>query len=259
MYNVFFLDKYQVDFLNKSFKYESLESFNQFIESCNKVKLCLKKELFHKNRLRSFDVCENNVNCQIYSDEIIEFIFVVIFQPIIDVIGIFTNIMIVIIIDSKRNKETFFKKYSFFKYIIYISKLNILNLVLNLTSLMNYCIEYDGIFCSTIRNEYFVQYSFIIYNFLDGLFTFCSNFLLTIFSINRFLSIDSNFSNFSNKIIHASSKKIFITIFICGCLIKFAKIFEYKINDQVYYSIFKVYGYDYQLRNLVQIGNLLNL
>ena len=155
--------------------------------------------------------------------------------------------MIIIIIGSKRNKETFFKRFSFFKYVVYISKINILYLILSFISLINFCIEYNGI-CSTIRSDFFAQYFYIIFNFIDGLLIFCSNFLLFLFSINRFLSIGSKLTNFSRIIVNASPKKMLITIFIFGCLINFAKIFEYKINDQDYNSIFTSAVYEYPIK-----------
>ena len=84
----------------------------------------------------------------------------VIFTPIVSLIGIVTNLFVLLTIVNKKNRSELKEKH--YTYMAINSISNILILVIQILSLINECQYPFGIFCSSVRKYMFVQYFKII-------------------------------------------------------------------------------------------------
>ena len=105
----------------------------------------------------------------------LKYIIEVFLQPILCSLGIFTNILSVLVVKNKRKKNNHLNNFMY-KHLMANALFNVFYCLINLFSLMNICIFPHTSFCSSIHRESFVQY-FKIYVglFLGELFKICSN------------------------------------------------------------------------------------
>ena len=218
--------------LNKTENTEYLASLYTFIQNCNLLINCSQESNQSNIRTNSENTenCMESNECFVYSTETVEFFIEIIFHPFLCAIGILLNGIIVFVINSKKNKEAFFKKHTFYIYIVFNSSINVLIFLFDFFVLINLCIESNGIYCSSIRENKLSQAYFIFYNFIQEFLIFISNSTLFLFSLNRFLVINIVQSN---RFLKISEKKIFKYMILISFLINVVKLFEYQINDDI--------------------------
>ena len=108
-----------------------------------------------------------------------------IFSYILSIFGLVTNLLIIIIISSKKNEKNFkgFKQYD---YLRLNSICNCFILLIHLISWLNHCIYPFQVFCPLIRKTRFMQYfNIIIEEILMNTLKFMNNFTYIGFAFNR--------------------------------------------------------------------------
>jgi hypothetical protein len=228
---------YQEEYVESSFKNVFLycnESFN--VSHCNfnqTFKLC---PSHHKDN-REFAhkiVFQNDIDI-LYMIKFLNFILLVILQPIFCLIGIVHNTLTILVIKNKNKKKEF--QEPMYKHIIINAVFNIIYCLIISFKLINTCIFYSpSVFCSSVYQEEWAQnLKIVLVQFLGTSAKFCSNFSYIIFSISRLWLITRRKVNNAND----KNKKLYTLIYIfvlvlTSFIFSLFKLFQYRINNYFY-------------------------
>jgi hypothetical protein len=120
-----------------------------------------------------------------YSFYIVQFVFNVIMLPLFCIFGLFSNALTIYVIRAQA-KEL---KEPFFDYMKVNSCLNCIYCSVYLTTLMNECILFNGIYCSSIRQSLFAQwYRILVIEYFGDAIKICSNFTYILMNVNRYIA-----------------------------------------------------------------------
>ena len=193
----------------------------EFETRCQLKKLCL-NSMKYANEISNQLL--NDLDFE-YLSKYFQYIFEVILNPSLCIMGFCSNILLIVILKLKQYEKDFKKK--MFKYLLINSCFNCFNLLFDIFHPINVCIEFHGVFCSKIRDTVFAQYYFIASNFLNGYFNFCANVTLILLSLERleFDNIDSK----NRKFLKFIDKRLFRLLLPIALLFNFNKLFEFKI------------------------------
>ena len=123
-----------------------------------------------------------------YSMQIVEYIGPIITFPILSAFGFFLNALVVLVIRHKPNKVKHFKNNRIFTYVLLNSSFNAIECLISSLTLMNECLGYNAIYCSSIqRNTYVQVFKIVIVEYLGESLKTCSIFMLVAFSIERYI------------------------------------------------------------------------
>ena len=188
-------------------------------------------------------------------------------QYIFALIGIATNLLVVIIIKHKDNKETF-KCLKHYSYLWLISVIYLIILIIWLLSWINECFYPFEAFCPEIRKVPFIQFFKII--FKEVIVThlkFMSNFTYVAFALNRIALIGKDHNKLV-KFISLISIKIYIAVcFLISSSLSWIKYFKNQTNNYEPNSNFPIsierdimiitdyYNVNYDLTNAYQISD----
>ena len=144
--------------------------------------------------------------------------------------GIVTNLMVVIIILHKKNKEIF-KDLNHYSYLWLNSVFNLLILIITLLSWINECFYPFEVFCPEIRKIIFIQIFKILFKeVIVTLLKFMCNFAYATFALIRIALIGKQ----PNKIVKFISEldiRIYIIVtFLISSSLSWIKFFKYQVN-----------------------------
>ena len=166
----------------------------------------------------------------------------------LSILGLISNILIIITISSKMN-ETDFKEFKQYDYLRLNSICNCLILVIYMTTWLNQCIYPFQVFCPIIRKTIFMQYfKIIVQDVLLTALRFMNSFTYIGFAFNRISLIGKDHNKLVKFMCKISIKKfIGVSLFISigFSLIKF---FEYDINYGSAISTYPI-SYEYSISN----------
>ena len=229
-------------------QYESLGMYS--FQFCDSNKVCHFTKMFNKCSIKSIKSKINNF----WTDEEayifikwLEYVLLVILQPLFCGIGIINNILVIIVINNKSKKMLF--KDVMYKHIFLNSLFNIGLSIFMLLSLINTCVFYESNrFCSTVSRTESAQYFKIIGGeFMVNLLRTCSNLSFIFFSLSRLILV----ANLKERILvfkKFETLNLFIysaILIFFGILTSLFKFFDYGINE-VYIS--KI-GFPYEIHN----------
>ena len=167
---------------------------------------------------------------------------------ILSVLGLVSNILIIITISSKMNQSDF-KEFKQYDYLRLNSICNCLILAIHLMSWLNDCIYPFQLFCPLFRKSIFMQYfKIVVQDVLMTALRFMNSFTYIGFAFNRISLIGKDHNKLVKFMCKISIKKyIAISLFISigFSLIKF---FEYDINHGTATSTYPI-SYDYSISN----------
>ena len=164
-------------------------------------------------------------------------LILLIFTPIVCLIGIVSNSLVIYTIskksksNTKSNSNSNLFKENQYKYMLLNAVFNILVLLIEPLTLISECRDYNSHFCSTIRFAQFSQYFKIIFGeYFSNVFRLAANFTYVQFALNRLSLIGKD----HGKIVtNASNLKMsqYIGRIIIPCLVlPVIKIFRYFPN-----------------------------
>ena len=200
----------------------------------------------------------------------LQYILLVILQPIFTFSGLFNNLLLIWIITDKTNDHLF--KEAMYKHIRINACFNAVYCLIRSFSLLNQCLEFNGSpYCSSIYQEQWAQYfKIIVVNFLGNSLKFCSNVSYLFFAISRFILIANVKQEHKLFSITKRIPLLFYMgiLFLVALLLNLFRLFQYKINtgtnihqnfplerqDEVLYSKRKIALFD----TLKIVNNFLN-
>lgn len=151
----------------------------------------------------------------------------IILNSLFSIIGIVTNILSILVsiflLKTKNLKVSRFLNQIFLLY----SSVNFSIFLINILNLMNKCVYVNGIFCSKIIRNYYVQLFEIVFGqFLTNILKFVSNICITCISINRLENLISQKKLLQN----INFKKLVFILFLFGIFLSFDKLVSISIN-----------------------------
>jgi hypothetical protein len=162
----------------------------------------------------------------------LQYILLVILQPIFTFSGLFNNLLLIWIITDKTNDHLF--KEAMYKHIRINACFNAVYCLIRSFSLLNQCLEFNGSpYCSSIYQEQWAQYfKIIVVNFLGNSLKFCSNVSYLFFAISRFILIANVKQEHKLFSITKRIPLLFYMgiLFLVALLLNLFRLFQYKIN-----------------------------
>jgi hypothetical protein len=216
------------------------ESFNS--TQCNfdaKFRTCHIQEDFNGALAHKLLNLDNDFDI-LYAFKFLQFILLVILLPIFCFIGIVNNVLSILVIRNKNNKNEF--QEPMYKHIIINAVFNIIFCLIMCLKLINTCIFYGpSVFCSSVYQEIWAQnLKIILIHFLGSVTKNCANFSYLMFSISRLILItkqkESNISTKSKAFRNAIY--VFTLVLVSSILCSF-KLFQYRIKQ--YLTPFNAY------------------
>ncbi len=177
----------------------------------------------------------------------LQFILIVILQPLFCLLGILNNTLVIVVINNK-NKQFLFRDVMY-KHILINSMFNLCLSVLMLLSLVNTCVFYESNrFCSSVFRSDSAQYFKIVGGeFLVNALKTCSNFSYIFFSFSRLILVANLketlvvFRKFENLNLYLYT----FAVVLFGLLLSAYKLFEFQLNEVNVAAI----GFPYEIYN----------
>ena len=194
---------------NKLIKAVSLKEYNKNITTEIELK-CKFKEMARKCNRTHFEIKNRHFN---NLDMVIMAKFLsLIFENSMSSIGIITNLVIILVIVKKTNRQELKEKQ--YTYMAIHSASNIFICLIQLLSLMNECHLPVGLYCSSIRYYAWIQYiKIVLIEYFGFFFRIFSNLTFIAFSLNR-LSLIGKDHNAFTKFVSDLNIKVFIIVSI---------------------------------------------
>jgi hypothetical protein len=173
----------------------------------------------------------------------LQFILLIVLNPIFCFFGIINNLLTIIVISNKKMKKDF--KDPMYKHIRINAFFNIIYCVIMLLKLINQCLFYTSdLYCSSLFTSTISQY-FKIYviNFFGNVIKMSTNFSYIFFSISRYTLVSNKTKGFLKKFIGINMKKFYFMLILFCLLISLFKAFQYKPNYK--YRQEKDFPYEY--------------
>ena len=221
------LDPNKLQILNYSFHILNVLNNSNYLSSLSKcffrkmIDLCNKSNYAIKHFINTSDYKEFN--------EIFKIVLKII-SYIVSLFGIITNLLVIITILHKKNKELF-KEFKQFSYLWINSLFSLLILVIQIFSWMSECFYPYVVFCPEIRKSIIVQIFKILFKeCLINSFRLMCNLTYVAFSFNRISLINKDHGKLV-KFFSTIGKKTYIgTCFLISCGFSVIKYFKYEIN-----------------------------
>ena len=162
----------------------------------------------------------------------LQFILLIILQPILCVLGLINNILTILVIRNNSSKKEF--KHSMYLFIQINSYCNIIYCIITGLKLINTCLFYaSSLFCSKVYQAHSSQYfKIIVVQFLGNAAKISCNIFYLSFSFNRVILITFNKRKVTARKNTLIKLYILIILFVSLILSAF-KLFQYKINNQI--------------------------
>ena len=194
------------------------------IEKCNfeqKLQLCNKSNFEPKQIRTTFEIDQ----AMLMTQSIIN-----ILSYILSIFGIVTNLLVIITISSKKNKEEF-KDIKQYDYLRLNSICSCLILIIHLISWLNECVYPFQVFCPIIRKTVFMQwFKIIVEETLMTALQFMNNFTYIGFAFNRISLIGKDHNKLVKFMSDLGIKKYIAFSLFLSIGLSVIKVFEYDIN-----------------------------
>ena len=238
---MFHLTRYS--FLFKHLKINGI-FFSRFVYDQSLFQECdldalLRNCSFKNDSFYSRKIIEINLDDFIYSLDWIELIGPILTFPIVSLIGIITNILVILTIKLKRNKDFFTKtdnQTRMFDYLVINSTFNIVECAISCFTLMSECLGLETIYCSRIQMYEEVQYFKIYFvGYFGEIMKTCSVIFTLLFSMERYKITVESQNAILVKLSRFKLKTIITLTILISAATSFGKIFENNV-DGVYLS-----------------------
>jgi hypothetical protein len=217
-------------FLNNSLVYLNQNGF--LFQFCAEKYQCDMEELENKcNISKSYTETVDDVDVY-FIIKWLQFILLIILQPILASIGILNNFLILVTLRNKEKQKLF--KDQMYKHMEINSFFNIIYCIIKNLSLIHVCINNDShsLFCSSFYTQEWSQYlKIIVQHFLGNVFRTCVNVSYLFFSLCRLIdSSKLKEGKYFKKILKLNLKLYSLLLLIFAVLISLFKVFQYEIT-----------------------------
>jgi hypothetical protein len=200
---------------NKSdnFKTNCLNTNSKSLEFCDSLN---RPEILQKF-ISEPDISDYDIEYSLY---IVQFIFNVILLPLFCILGFFSNALTIYVVTAQA-KEL---KEPFFDYMKLNSLFNCIYCVIFLTTLMNECIMFNGIYCSSVRTSLFAQwYKILVVEYFGDAIKICSNVTYILMNVNRYMLIGRDHNKTLQSISELNPKTVNICLFLFSSTLSIVK------------------------------------
>lgn len=166
---------------------------------------------------------------------------VILLSPVAGLIGIVSNSLVIVVLVNKKFKKEFEQKQ--YVYMIIYSACNILVCFFQIVSLINQCQQPFGLFCSSIRKYFAIQYMKLVFGeFFLHFFISMSNFTYVTFSLCRLSLVGTEKNPLVTFVSTSGSVKLIAASVVLSTGLSIIKPFDYTIDFSE--PIYKSYQLD---------------
>ena len=199
-------------------------NFQKRFRKCQLNEAAYKKEAFFK-RANDVDI--------LFLIKWLQFILLVVLQPILCFIGIINNALNLVIIGNKTKRKDF--KDTMYLFIQINSVFNILYCSILISKLANMCLFNEAsVFCSSVYLEDSSQYfKLVVSHYLGNAIKLSSNVSYVMFSLSRLILITCKKKKTAfKKRINVKFGIFFVGILFLSCILSLFTLFQYKLNEE---------------------------
>ena len=229
----YFYANYDSDLVDKFHKinYCHTENFEGSISKCNfrqRLNICNKKSFVMETKKDSLYL--DNDTDLLYLIKWLQFIILIIIQPVLSVLGIINSLISIYVINRKETKKYFTDK--MYKHIAINCVFNVFFCSIMLLSLVNQCLFYNSaVFCSRINQYESTQYFTIVVIFYFGnSVKLCKNISFLAFTFSRYILSINKKKGVYDKFNKMNLRLYVLIILILSSLISLYKVFEYSVT-----------------------------
>lgn len=211
--------------------HHQLSRFNWFLV----VEKFQPNESLRCNFTQQFDLCDkksfmrNKNVVQALGFLVFSEFLVIVASPIVCLLGIVSNSLVVSVLVNKKFEKEFKQKH--YEYMVVYSVCNIVICICEILTLINECQKPFGLFCSSIRKYFPIQYSKLIFGeFFSHFFISMSNFTYMLFSLCRLSLIGTENNKLVRFFAKTSTKKILFVLAVLSTGLAVIKPLQYKID-----------------------------
>jgi hypothetical protein len=166
----------------------------------------------------------------------LQFIILVILQPILSLLGILMNILSIACIKNTKKKKDFASP--MYAYILVNCHFNIVFCILMILRLINTCLfplPFESIYCSSVFLDQYAQYFKIIFIlYLGNVFKLCTNLSYFGFTFSRFiLAANLKDKKWCKRFLSLSLRKYSILTIALSSIMSLFVLFQYRINSSL--------------------------
>ena len=163
-----------------------------------------------------------------YAFEWLEFLGPIITFPIIAAVSFSFNLIIILVITSKKNKALKLFEAKMFDYILVNSAFNCLECFIYEFRLIGMCMGHYSVYCSTVRVKAWL-FTIIFNGLFSEAIKTASIITGLLFSIVRYAETSQTDNRFMKKLYNTKIKKVVMMVLILSIIMSTAKMFEYQI------------------------------
>ena len=159
----------------------------------------------------------------------LQFILLIVLQPILSFFGVFNNFLTIMVIRAKSTKKRF--KDNMYKHIVINSTFNIIYCILMVLKLNNQCLFYNSdVFCSSVYQFKSMQYfKIIIVSYLGNVVKLCKNISFVLFTYSRFILSLNKTGGFYEMVNKMNIKSYIINVVLFALLFNIYKLFQFDV------------------------------
>ena len=177
-----------------------------------------------------------NMNNVIYVLKWFEFIGPVVTFPIASAVAFFLNLLVILIITSKRNKAEKLFETRMFKFILLNSVFNCSECLIYQFRLLNMCMGINTVYCSSVRLFPSFETLGVILGYLSETMKTCSIVTGLMFSMQRYVEATKTENKHLKRFAHSKFRRlVFFLVFLSG-FASSTKVLEYEFNYAFYES-----------------------
>lgn len=166
----------------------------------------------------------------LYSIKWFQLIFTIYLQPMLSLIGILTNLIVILVVKAKMNMNLF--KDKMYSFIAVNAFFNIAYCIIMGVKLVNECVFFtSSTFCSIFYRSHAAQYfKIIVVHFLGSVFKVSMNLSYISFALSRLILTSQTKKQIFLKFNKIKTKYFIIGIVLISILLSVYKLFQYKLN-----------------------------
>ena len=162
----------------------------------------------------------------------LQFILIIILQPILSFFCIILNLLTIKIIKLKHLKKSFSS--IMYKHIVINSYFNIIYCVIINFGLINQCIFINSIFCSSVYYTEWAQYfKIIVVIYSASVIKSCKNASFLAFTVSRFATSLNKKNIFLTKFKAMNLKIYLFVLILASIIINLFKVFQYRVSSKI--------------------------
>ena len=239
--------------------------YNNFYEKVNKnfintsnlpMGYCLEDQEAYLNLFKKCELENRRVLCnkssfeqRVYLDlsifdlkmivKFIEYLVMVILNPILSIMGIISNVMVMIVVNKVKKKKDKFNdmkkaKDGMFNHIFIHSLFNVFYCVIFMLKLVNECIN-NTLFCSSVYTDVASQwFKIVLIEFFGNVIKLSCNVSYTSITVSRLIIMKNNSKSIIKKFGDVKIKVYLMVLLAITLLLSLFKLFEFNIDTFIY-------------------------